>query len=83
MIIVERLPGNPILAPDPKSEWEAEAVFNWCPVTYKQKTYALYRAVSKPQTIHGQTMSVSTIGCAESTDGVTFTNRRQLITPQY
>lgn len=84
MVSVTRYHGNPILQANVKNPWESEGVFNGCPVRDDKTTYLLYRAQSAPKTHHrGVTMSLSTIGIAESPDGVTLTNRRQLIVPEY
>lgn len=80
MIKVRRYRGNPILSPNPQNEWEANASFNPSPIEHEGKTYILYRAESKRS---GKGISISTIGIAESTDRVNFTNRRQFITNEY
>lgn len=75
-MIISRSDKNPILTPDKNHSWEAEAVFNGCPVKNGKKVFLLYRAVGKES-------PVSNIGVAESKDGVTFYNRRKFITPEY
>lgn len=41
----------------------------------------VYRALSQPQEIHGTRLQVSSIGYAESSDGINFINHRQLFPP--
>jgi len=74
---------NPILIPLPENDWEAEAVFNGCPVRSGRMIHFLYRAVSSPQTISGIKMRVSSIGRALSDDGIHFKHRRQFIKPEH
>jgi predicted GH43/DUF377 family glycosyl hydrolase len=74
---------NPILIPLVDNDWEAEAVFNGCPVVSGGKIHLLYRAVSLPQVISGAEMRVSSIGHALSDDGIHFKYRRQFIKPEY
>jgi beta-1,2-mannobiose phosphorylase / 1,2-beta-oligomannan phosphorylase len=84
MIQVDRFVGNPILAPNPKRAWEAEATFNGCPILTKEgNIHLLYRAMSAPFDYHGVKLELSTIGHAESTDKTTFLGHRQFITPEH
>ena len=84
MVDVTRYQGNPILVASGKNPWETAGAFNGCPVQNGDTTYMLYRAQGAPAPHLGvSSMSLSTIGVVESTDGVTFTNRRQFITPEY
>ena len=78
----KRLEENPILKPNNAASWEALAAFNPCVVKGNKKYHMLYRAQSLPQEYHGEQMSVSSIGYAESTDGIHFDQRRQLIKPE-
>ena len=71
--MIHRSSENPILSPSQES-WESEAAFNGCPVVDNGKTHLLYRAVAADHT--------SSIGYAESTDGIHFNKRRQFITPE-
>ena len=83
-MLIERYDKNPILAPKSVHSWEAEAVFNGCPVKRGNKTYLIYRAVSLPHyhSVAGTKLMVSDIGIAESKDGIDFHNRKRLITPE-
>jgi predicted GH43/DUF377 family glycosyl hydrolase len=74
---------NPILSPDSRNKWEAQACFN--PSVWKDPTgfIMVYRALSPKIPYFHDEMNVSTIGYAESPDPIHFVNRRQLITPQY
>ncbi|AKM83974.1 TPA: hypothetical protein DCZ46_01420 [Candidatus Campbellbacteria bacterium] len=66
---------NPILIPDSKNFWEAEATFNGCPVFDGKKIHFVYRALSPAGT--------STIGYSKSKDGIHFEKHRQLLKPEY
>lgn len=83
MNIAKRSNQNPILRPDAKKPWEAEAAFNGSPVAAQGKTHLVYRAVSAPQVDGRRETRMSSIGYARSTDGVTFRGRRQLIKPEF
>lgn len=84
MLIVRR-DENPILKPKRIHSWEAEAVFNGCPVKKGGNTYLIYRALSLPHyhTLAHTKLMVSDIGIAESKDGIHFHNRKRFITPEY
>ncbi|MFA5986587.1 MAG: hypothetical protein WC819_04555 [Parcubacteria group bacterium] len=82
-IHVKRYPNNPILGPDRTHPWEAQAVFNGCPIRDEKGYHLLYRAQSSKQKHRQDTMEVSTIGHTFSEDGLSFTGeRRQLIVPE-
>ncbi len=83
-MIAERFDKNPILAPDAKQSWEAEAVFNGCPAKKNGKIFLLYRAVSAPHyhTLAETRLPVSDIGIAESKDGLNFSKRSKFIVPE-
>ncbi|PIP86477.1 hypothetical protein COV42_01490 [Candidatus Campbellbacteria bacterium CG11_big_fil_rev_8_21_14_0_20_44_21] len=85
MIILKRREENPILKPNKEQSWEAEAVFNGCPIRKGNKIYLLYRALSLPHYhLAAQIqMRVSDIGIAESRDGVNFSNRQKFIIPEH
>ncbi len=78
----QRSKENPILVPNKDEEWKAQAAFNPCVTKCSQKYLLLYRAQSAPKSHQGVHMSVSTIGCAESGDGVHFEKERPLIKPE-
>lgn len=80
---IKRCKENPILLPNADNIWEAEAVFNGCPVLHGGKVHLLYRAVSSPQIVDGVEMQVSSIGHALSIDGIHWKYRRQFIKPEY
>lgn len=84
-MIIERFDKNPILKPNKDQSWEAEAVFNGCPVEKGSKIFLLYRAVSMPHyhTTAKTKLMVSDIGIAESKDGLSFYNRRRFIIPEH
>ena len=84
-MLIERSKHNPILKPNPNQSWEADAVFNGCPVKVGlgNRIYLLYRAVSLPH-YHSRALTrlkVSDIGIAKSKDGVNFSERQKLIIP--
>lgn len=83
-MLIERSDRNPILKPKRIHSWEAEAVFNGCPIKKGNKIYLLYRALSLPHyhTAAETKLMVSDIGIAESKDGIDFHNRKRFITPE-
>lgn len=83
VIKIERYPQNPILTPDENKFWEAEATFNGSIAPNKNLFHFVYRATSFPHFYFDKEVSLSTIGYAQSQDGVSFSNRRPLITPEY
>lgn len=84
-MIIQRAKENPILKPLSLHAWEAEAVFNGCPVRKGKKIHLLYRALSMPHyhTAVRANMVTSDIGMSESKDGIHFENRRRFIVPEY
>ena len=84
-MIIKRSNENPILKPLSEHSWEAEAVFNGCPVKKGNEIYLLYRALSLPHyhTSARATMMISDIGIAQSKDGIRFENRRRFIIPEH
>jgi len=84
MIKAKRYPGNPILAPNEERSWEAVAVFNGSVAKEGEKYHLVFRAVSSPQRYFAKNnIELSSIGYAESSDGITFENRKLFITPEY
>ncbi|MDI6820763.1 MAG: hypothetical protein QMD65_01120 [Patescibacteria group bacterium] len=83
-MLVERSDKNPILKPNRNHSWEAEAVFNGCPVKKGKNIYLVYRALSWPHyhTTAGTKLMVSDVGIAESKDGIEFHNRKRFIVPE-
>lgn len=82
--MIKRSEHNPILKPDQDNYWEAQAVFNGCPVADKGKIHFFYRALSLPH-YHTSSQSktiISDIGLAQSRDGIHFQNRRRFIVPE-
>ncbi len=61
---------NPIISPDKIRPWESKAVFNPAAIMLKKKVHLLYRALSDDNT--------STIGYAESKDGLNISERHAL-----
>lgn len=66
-IVLNRYPGNPILAPLETHGWEAKAVFNAAAIELNKEIYIVYRAMSADNT--------SVFGCAISKDGLTISER--------
>ena len=83
-MLVERTGRNPVLKPDTARYWEAQSVFNGCPIRRGEKIDMVYRALSLPRRLadKGVSAPVSTIGIATSKDGLDFYDRRQLIAPE-
>lgn len=83
MPMFERSFENPVLVPESDLPWEAEGAFNGCAIREKTRTHLLYRAQSLPL-LHddGPWLSMSSIGHAESDDGIHFKNHRPFITPE-
>jgi predicted GH43/DUF377 family glycosyl hydrolase len=62
--------------------WESFAAFNWCPIQDKEKIHCVYRAMSEKSLVAKHDLNMSSIGYADSKDGIDFKNRRQLIAPE-
>lgn len=82
MITANRSTDNPILSPN-ENGWEKEAVFNGSIAKTDGKYNLVYRAMSSSQIYFGNNIELSTIGHAQSTDGVHFSDRKQIISPEY
>lgn len=82
MCDLKRSEANPIIAANEESEWEAYASFNPCVIKSNNKFHMLYRAQSLPRQHQGVNMSLSSIGYANSLDGIHFTEHKQLICPE-
>ncbi len=80
-MLVERSHQNPILKPNRQQSWEAEAVFNGCPVEKGKEIFMVYRAVSLSHYHSGANLklSISDIGICRSKDGLNFTDRKRFI----
>lgn len=76
-----RVEQNPIVIPNPENEWEATGAFNGCVVLVDGVYHMVYRAQSAKKQQNGVEMEVSSIGYAKSTDGVRFTDFKQLVAP--
>jgi len=83
MLQAKRYSQNPILSPSGENNWEAEAVFNCCPIKTGSKLHLVYRAIAAPKIHNGVELELSTIGYASGKDYYHFSDRRQLIVPQY
>ncbi len=81
MATLTRIPENPILTPNPEYEWEHDGAFNGCVVHVDGIYHMVYRALSAKREYNGVQMQVSSIGYAQSKDGVHFSEHRQLIAP--
>lgn len=84
-MIIKRFEKNPILVPSKDHSWEAEAVFNGCPVEKGEDIFLLYRAMSRHHyhTTAKTRLMISDIGIAESKDGINFYNRKRFVVPEY
>ena len=81
MFIVKRSRENPILIPNKDHHWEVSATFNMSTVKRGRSIYGLYRAISGKDDLSTPDR-ISTIGIAESSDGLHFKKRRQFIVPE-
>ena len=81
MAIAKRYLNNPILLPVKHRSWEAEEVFNGCPVRDGKVIHLLYRAMSNRRNNFGVDMNVSSIGYAVGGFQKPFILRRQFIKP--
>ncbi len=82
MIKLQRFSGNPILKTNTDNLWEADAVFNGSVVKTDNKYHMVYRAQSSTQNHQGISMKVSSIGYAQSSDGVNFGEHKLLLSPK-
>lgn len=82
MIKLQRSDKNPIIRPSDIS-WEEVAAFNGSVVKDGETYHMLYRAISDEIIHHDNRMQLSTLGYAESSDGISFSNKRQFITPEH
>jgi beta-1,2-mannobiose phosphorylase / 1,2-beta-oligomannan phosphorylase len=83
MFTLTRHKDNPILLPSNVNDWEKRATFNTSVVKVNDTFHMVYRAQSQPMYYQGNSMQLSTIGYANSTDGVHFKEHKQLIKPDY
>lgn len=83
MVKTKRSKDNPLLSPDKRNSWEAEATFHGSVIKVGDSYKMLYRALSLTHLHEGVRMKLSTIGICQSGDGVHFRKRKQLIVPQY
>src|SRR5665213_1381797 len=73
---------NPILLPSQQHPWEAIAAFNGCVIKNNDTFHMLYRALSDKQIVNKNKLQVSSIGYAQSNDGIHFEKHTQLSQPQ-
>lgn len=81
MVTLQRNPNNPILIPDSNNAWEHDGAFNGCVTKANGVYHMVYRAFSSPKQQNGVTMQVSSIGYAQSKDGIHFSDHRLLFSP--
>jgi predicted GH43/DUF377 family glycosyl hydrolase len=81
MITLQRHPENPILVPNQDHEWEHDGAFNGCVAYHDGIYHMVYRALSSEKRQNGINLRVSTVGYAESRDGIHFEGQRQLFGP--
>lgn len=82
MATLTRVPENPVLSPDSNLEWERQGAFNGSVVFANGKYHMVYRAISSKRMQHGTEMNVSSVGYAQSDDGVHFSEHKQIISPE-
>ncbi|MFH0755335.1 MAG: hypothetical protein V1910_01565 [bacterium] len=83
MFTIKKSTHNPLLSPNTNDPWESKAVFNWCPIKDKNKIHYIYRAMSSTESYFGNNISISSIGYTSSKNGIHFSERKQLIAPEY
>jgi len=86
MVKVERYKCNPILRPNREHPWEALAAFNGCVVRENEKSkkyHMVYRAISYKQIYRDHYLNISSVGYAESDDGINFKGQRLFISPEF
>lgn len=83
MFTVKRSPYNPILKPIRELSGEAFAIFNWCPVKEKKIIHCLFRETAETILASGIRLNFSTIGYAQSKDGIHFKERKKFIVPEF
>jgi beta-1,2-mannobiose phosphorylase / 1,2-beta-oligomannan phosphorylase len=81
MITLSRVPENPIVVPNTNNDWEHDGAFNGCTVFAEGTYHMVFRAFSSLKQQNGVKMQVSTIGYAESQDGINFSEHKQIISP--
>ena len=76
---------NPILEPDIRNWWEADAAFNPCVVQDEKNIFHMvYRAHSSQfSDISKPGFQISFLGYANSKDGVKFRNHRLFLRPEH
>jgi len=82
MVTTKRSKDNPLFYPTKDNSWEAEAAFNGSVVKDGPTYTMVYRALSVDQLYQDKRLKLSSIGAAESRDGVHFRKHRQLLAPQ-
>lgn len=82
MVTTKRSHHNPILLPVSAHDWEAEAAFNGSIIRDESAYSMVYRAIGVEELYEGIRIKKSTVGLAQSGDGVHFKRRRQFIVPE-
>lgn len=81
MFTLKRSEHNPILSPKREHPWEAAAAFNASPIKDGKKRILVYRAMSEPDLLREPHMRMSVIARATSKDGISYDDRKVLISP--
>lgn len=81
MVTTKRSKENPLFFPTKDNSWEAEAAFNGSLVKDGSTYTMVYRALSVEHLYQDKRLKLSSIGSAQSGDGVHFRKRKQLIIP--
>lgn len=82
MLKLNRHQGNPIILPSITNNWEKGGAFNGSVAKKGDTYYIAYRAMT-PKGFHlDANIQLSTVGIAQSTDGINFTDHFQLIKPE-
>jgi predicted GH43/DUF377 family glycosyl hydrolase len=81
MVTTKRSKDNPLFFPTNDNSWEAEAAFNGSLVKDGSTYTMVYRALSVEHLYEDKRLKLSSIGLAQSGDGVHFRKRTQFISP--
>lgn len=83
MVHTKRSKDNPIISPNRSNSWEEVAVFNGSVAKVGDQYKMVYRALSIDQLYEGTRLKLSTIGRADSDNGVHFHKHEQFIVPEH
>jgi predicted GH43/DUF377 family glycosyl hydrolase len=82
MLSIFRSLQNPFISPTRTRAFEAIGAFNPSVICHEGEHHVFYRAMAEPDDLRTPGRGFSTIGYAHSTDGLDFTNRKQIISAE-